>query len=77
LVGWTTSIHSTPPNLVRHAGIDLGIFGAVARQLLAGGLLDEIVVRIVPVLLGAGVRLYGGGPGLADLLAVVWRTAFR
>jgi dihydrofolate reductase len=38
----------------------VGIFGAgVARQLLAGGLLDEIVVHIVPVLLGAGVRLYG------------------
>jgi dihydrofolate reductase len=43
------------------------IFGAaVARQLLAGGLLDEIVVRIVPVLLGAGVRLYGddGAPAV-------------
>jgi dihydrofolate reductase len=40
----------------------VGIFGAgVARQLLAGGLLDEIVVHVVPVLLGAGVRLYGDG----------------
>lgn len=38
----------------------VGIFGAaVVRQLLAGGLLDEIVVHIAPVLLGAGVRLYG------------------
>jgi dihydrofolate reductase len=48
------------------AGGRVGIFGAVARQLLAGGLLDEIVVRIVPVLLGAGVRLYGddGAPAV-------------
>jgi dihydrofolate reductase len=38
----------------------VGIFGAgVARQLLAAGLLDEIAVHLVPVLLGAGVRLYG------------------
>lgn len=40
----------------------VGIFGAgIACQLLAGGLLDEIAVHIVPVLLGAGVRLYGDG----------------
>jgi dihydrofolate reductase len=40
----------------------LGIFGAaVARQMLDAGLLDEIVVHIAPVLLGAGVRLYGEG----------------
>lgn len=38
----------------------LGIFGAnLARQCLAAGLLDELVVHLVPVLLGDGVRLYG------------------
>jgi dihydrofolate reductase len=41
---------------------DIEIFGAhVARQCLDAGLLDEIVVHVVPVLLGDGVRLYGPG----------------
>jgi len=38
------------------------VFGAeVARQCLERGLLDEIAVHVAPVLLGDGVRLYGGG----------------
>ena len=46
---------------------NLEVFGAnVARQCLAAGLVDEIVVHIVPVLLGDGVRLYGG-PGMAQV----------
>jgi riboflavin biosynthesis pyrimidine reductase len=45
------------------------IFGAnTARQCLDAGLLDEIVVHVVPVLLGDGVRLHGGpGVGQVDL----------
>jgi riboflavin biosynthesis pyrimidine reductase len=40
----------------------VGIFGAnVARQIIAAGLLDEIVAHVVPVLPGDGVRLYGSG----------------
>ncbi len=40
-------------------GRRLGISGAdIARQLLAAGLLDEIVIHLVPVLLGSGLRLY-------------------
>ena len=39
---------------------NLEIFGAdIARQCLAAGLVDEIVVHTAPVLLGDGVRLYG------------------
>jgi dihydrofolate reductase len=39
----------------------VGIFGAgVARQCIDADLLDEVVVHIAPVLLGDGVRLYGG-----------------
>lgn len=34
--------------------------GTVARQYLAAGLLDEIELHLVPVLLGAGVRLFDG-----------------
>ena len=38
------------------------IFGAdVARQCLAAGLLDEIVVHVAPVLVGDGVRFHGPG----------------
>ena len=38
---------------------NLELFGAdLARQVLASGLLDEIVIHLAPVLLGAGVRLY-------------------
>jgi dihydrofolate reductase len=40
---------------------DVGIFGpTLSRQCLQLGLLDEFVVHLAPVLLGDGVRLYGG-----------------
>jgi dihydrofolate reductase len=45
----------------------VGIFGAnTARQCLDAGLLDEIVIHLAPVLLGDGVRLYGG-PGMRSV----------
>jgi dihydrofolate reductase len=41
----------------------VSIFGGdVARQVLALGRLDEIIVQIVPVVLGDGVRLFGEEP---------------
>ena len=48
---------------------DVGIFGAsLSRQCLQAGLLDEIVVHLAPVLLGDGVRLFGGaGDGRIEL----------
>ena len=33
--------------------------GVVVTAFLAAGLLDEIVVTVVPVVLGAGIRLFG------------------
>ena len=40
------------------AGKDVIVFGAnLAVQCLRAGLLDEIVIHLVPVLLGSGVRL--------------------
>jgi dihydrofolate reductase len=40
-------------------GADVVILGAnVARQCLEAGLLDEIIVHLAPVLVGAGVRLF-------------------
>ncbi len=42
-------------------GADVGVLGAtIARQCLEAGLLDELVVHVAPVLLGDGVRLFGG-----------------
>jgi dihydrofolate reductase len=38
--------------------VSLGGGAAVAQQYLAAGLLDEIVVSIVPILLGGGARLF-------------------
>jgi dihydrofolate reductase len=48
---------------------DVGIFGAsLSRQCLQAGLMDEIVIHLAPVLLGGGVRLYGGeGDGRVEL----------
>jgi dihydrofolate reductase len=41
-------------------GRNVGILGAnVAQQCLQAGLVEEILVHLVPVLLGDGVRLYG------------------
>jgi dihydrofolate reductase len=38
---------------------NVGILGAsIARQCLDGGLLDEIVVQVAPILLGEGVRFF-------------------
>jgi dihydrofolate reductase len=40
---------------------DVGIFGAtLTRQCIRAGLLDELVLHLAPVLLGGGIRLYGG-----------------
>jgi dihydrofolate reductase len=51
------------------------VLGAdVARQCIEAGVLDEIFVHVVPVLLGAGVRLYGPGP-MTKLEAIDVTTA--
>jgi dihydrofolate reductase len=40
-------------------GKNVVIFGAtVARECLEAGLVDEVMVHVVPILLGSGVRLY-------------------
>jgi dihydrofolate reductase len=45
-------------------GRDVVVFGpTIARQCLDSGLLDEILVHVVPVLLGDGVRFFGD-PGV-------------
>jgi dihydrofolate reductase len=40
---------------------DVGILGAnTAQQAVAAGLVDEIVVHVVPLLLGGGIRMFEG-----------------
>jgi dihydrofolate reductase len=55
-------------------GVSLGGGAAVARQYIAAGLLDEIVVSIVPLFLGGGARLFDGlgpsTPGFRQVEAV-------
>jgi dihydrofolate reductase len=47
-------------------GKNVGLLGAtIARQCLDLGLLDEIVVQVAPVLLGAGIRLFERSGGSA------------
>ncbi len=42
------------------SGTDVGISGGagVAKQYLAAGLMDDLLIHLVPVFLGAGVRLF-------------------
>ena len=63
----TDGIHSALAQAQAAAGgADIAISGGagVARQYLAAGQLDEILIHLVPVLLGDGARLLGG-PELA------------
>ena len=48
------------------AARDILVMGAdVAQQYLKAGLVDEIIIQLVPILMGAGTRLFDrtGGPG--------------
>ena len=37
--------------------------GNVIRQFVAAGLIDDVTISVVPVVLGAGIRLFAGGEG--------------
>jgi dihydrofolate reductase len=55
-------------------GRDVSIAGgaAVVQQAMAAGLLDELRLDLVPVLLGAGTRLFeGAAPGRLELAQVI------
>jgi dihydrofolate reductase len=53
-------------------GRDVVLLGAnVARQCLEAGLLDEIIVHVAPVLVGAGVRLFDRPTGEAVRLTPI------
>ncbi|MFW5416185.1 dihydrofolate reductase family protein [Nocardiopsis sp. CNT-189] len=55
------------------AGKDVVVGGAdVARQCVAAGLVDEVQVHVLPVLLGAGTRLFGGPGSVRTELEPLW-----
>lgn len=59
--------------LAREAAGDreVRLMGAeVARQCLSAGLVDEVVLQLVPLLLGAGAKLFPEGPGAPPLRQV-------
>jgi dihydrofolate reductase len=64
-------------NIAKEAadGDDVVVLGAsIARQCLEAGLLDEVIVHVAPVLVGAGVRLFeraGGEPVKLDPISSV------
>jgi dihydrofolate reductase len=63
----TDGIESTLEQARAAAGdkeISLGGGASVAQQYLAAGLLDEIVVSVVPLLLGGGARLFDNSGGV-------------
>lgn len=68
----TAGIHAAL-DLAREAagGQDVALFGggSTARAYLAAGLVDEVGLHLVPVILGAGVRLFDD-PGLASTLTL-------
>ncbi len=57
------------------AGKNVLIFGAdVARQCLEAKLMDDILILVAPILLGAGVRLFGSTPATSVPLELVSAT---
>jgi len=60
----TDGLESAVSEAVAAAGTkDVEVMGAdVSRQLLSAGLIDELVVTLVPIILGGGASLLGGLP---------------
>lgn len=48
--------------------------GVVIRQFLAAGVVDDLVLSVVPVLLGDGIRLFGAGVPETSLALVESRS---
>jgi dihydrofolate reductase len=61
-----SAVGGTPAELVaaaRSAAGQLGVYadgGALIRTLLDAGLVDEAIVTVIPVILGAGTPLFAG-----------------
>ena len=66
-------VHESPPELMKKLkeldGKDIWICGgaSIARQLMQDGMIDRFYISVIPVLLGAGVRLFGELPEEQEL----------
>ena len=69
-------IHESPSALIRNLkemdGKDIWICGgaSIAQQLMRDGLIDRFYISVIPVLLGAGVRLFAELPEKMELRLV-------
>ena len=63
-VTFTKDPIETVKKLKRESGKDVFIFGGakLTQSLLKGGLIDVLILGIVPVILGQGIRLFDQGP---------------
>ena len=66
-------VHESPSELMKKLkeldGKDIWICGgaSIARQLMQDGMIDRFYISVIPVLLGAGVRLFGELPEEQEL----------
>ena len=66
-------VHESPPALIRDLkemdGKDIWICGgaSIAQQLMRDGLIDRFYISVIPVLLGAGIRLFDELPEKQEL----------
>jgi dihydrofolate reductase len=51
--------------------------GSIITQLVAGRMVDELVISVIPVLLGKGTRLFQEHPSLKKELELVHSRAFK
>jgi dihydrofolate reductase len=58
--------------VARERGVDIAGGASTVRQALAAGVIDEVMLDIMPVLLGTGERLFDGVPDPGfELVAVI------
>ena len=66
-------VHESPSELMKKLkeldGKDIWICGgaSIARQLMQNGMIDRFYISVIPVLLGAGIRLFGELPEALEL----------
>ena len=64
-------VHESPSELMKKLkeldGKDIWICGGASRQLMQDGMIDRFYISVIPVLLGAGVRLFGELPEEQEL----------
>jgi dihydrofolate reductase len=61
-----TFVSGTPAEVLAQLGDGARAYvdgGVVIRQFLAAHLIDDLTISVIPIILGAGIRLFPGGEG--------------